>query len=57
MAKRAIEQLDAVTAGKVVLELPYELAERIALALETLKTKGDFAPALAELAEMLKAAT
>ncbi len=57
MAKRAIEQLDAQTAGKVVLEIPNELAERIASALQTLKTKGDFDPALDDLAARLKTAT
>ena len=57
MAKRAIEQLDAQTAGKVVLEIPNELAERIASALQTLKTKGDFDPVLDDLAAQLKTAT
>lgn len=57
MAKRAIEAFDAEIAGNVVLELPRELAERIASAIESLKTKGDIDAALAELSELLKTAT
>ena len=56
MAKRAIEQLDAETDGKVVLLIPHELAERIASSLETLKTKGESENALAEFSELLKTA-
>ena len=56
MAKRAIDELDAQLAGKVVLELSPELAERIALALESLKTKGEADASLDELLRSLKAA-
>ncbi len=53
MAKRAIEQLDAELAGKVVLELPQDLAERIASSLDSLKTKGDLDASLGELQTLL----
>ena len=56
MAKRAIEELDAQLAGKVVLELSRELAERSAQALESLKTKGAADASLEELLHAIRAA-
>lgn len=56
MAKRAIEELDAQLAGKVVLELSRELAERSAQALESLKTKGAADASLEELLHSIRAA-